>query len=176
MARAWIVIGSLLLVPIALWATARPIEDRLAGSTATLGSLANITAPAGISAFAVNVAIGSRLRAIVRLFGSIEAMYAAHARLAVYALALLAGHAVLATGRAATQPDGDALGLLLPRSGWAIFAGTVALAGMTAALALTFFARLSHEAFVVLQKALGVTFAVAALHALGVPGTRSSTP
>jgi predicted ferric reductase len=176
MARAWIVIGSLLLVPIALWATALPLEDRFADATATLGSLANITALAGMSAFAVNLAIGSRLKAIVRLFGSIEVMYAAHVRLAVGALALLAGHAVLATGRAASRSGDDALELFLPASGWAVFAGTVALAGMTAAFALIFFGHLSHEAFVIVQKILGVTFAVAALHGFGVPGTRSSTP
>jgi predicted ferric reductase len=175
-ARAWIVIGSLVLVPIALWATARPLDGRVAGATATLGSLANITGLAGMSAFAINLAIGSRLRAIVRLFGSLEAMYAAHARLAVYALALLAAHAVLATGRAATRSGEDALELVVPASGWAVFAGTVALAGLSAALALTFLGRLSHEAFVVVQRTLGVTFAVAALHGLGVPGTRSSTP
>jgi predicted ferric reductase len=175
MARAWSVIGSLLLVPIALWATARPLGDRFADTTATLGSLANITALAGMSAFAVNLAIGSRLRAIVRLFGSLEAMYAAHVRLAISALALLAAHAVLAAGHAASRSGEDALELFLPASGWAVFAGTVALAGMTAAFALIFFGHLSHEAFVIVQKILGVTFAVAALHGLGVSGTRSST-
>jgi predicted ferric reductase len=174
-ARAWVVVGSLLVAPIALWATARPLGDRFADATTTLGSLANITGLAGMGAFAINLAIGSRLRVIARLFGSIEAMYAAHVRLAVYALALLAAHAALATGRAATEPGGDALELFVPAAGWAVFAGTVALAAMAAALALTFFGRLSHEAFVVVQKALGVTFAVAALHGLGVPGTRSST-
>ena len=66
--------------------------------------------------------------------------------------------------------------LFLPTAGWAVFAGSVALACMAAALALTFFARLSHERFVLVQRALGVTFAIAALHALGVPGPRSSTP
>ncbi len=57
-----------------------------------------------------------------------------------------------------------------------MFAGTIALACMAAGLALTFFAQLSHERFVLVQRALGVTFAIAALHAFGVPGVRSFTP
>lgn len=174
--RAWVVVGSLLLTPVVLWAAARPLDSRFASTTATLASLANITGLAGTAAFAANLVIGSRVRAIVRLFGGPEAMYAAHRRLGVYALGLLAAHAVLATGRAAADSAEDALGLFLPTSGWAVFAGSIALACMTAALAMTFFAQLTHETFVVVQRALGVTFAVAALHALGVPGTRSSTP
>ena len=174
--RAWLVVGSLLLAPIVLWAAAQPLDSRFASPTATLASLANITALAGTAAFAVNLVIGSRIRPLVRLFGGLEAMYGGHRRLGVYALALLAAHAVLAVGHAAADSAEDALGLFLPTSGWAVFAGSVALACMTAALALTFFAQLSHEMFVLVQRALGVTFAIAALHALGVPGTRSSTP
>lgn len=176
MARAWVVIGSLLLTPVVLWAAAQPLDSRFASATATLASLANITALAGTAAFAANLAIGSRIRPIVRLFGGLETMYAAHRRLGVYAFALLAAHAVLAAGHAAAESAEDALDLFLPTSGWAVFAGSVALACMAAALALTFFAQLSYETFVVVQKALGLTFAIAALHALGVPGTRSSTP
>ncbi len=174
--RAWVVVGSLLLAPIVLWAAAQPLDSRFASSTATLASLANITALAGTAAFAVNLVIGSRVRPLVGLFGGLESMYGVHRRLGVYALALLAAHAVLATGHAAADSAEDALLLFLPTAGWAVFAGSVALACMAAALALTFFARLSHERFVLVQRALGVTFAIAALHALGVPSTRSSTP
>jgi predicted ferric reductase len=174
--RAWVVVGSLMAAPVVLWAADQPLDSRFASLTATLASLANITALAGTAAFAANILIGSRIRPIVRLFAGLEAMYGAHRRLGVYAFALLAAHAVLAAGHAAAESAGDALDLFLPTSGWAVFAGTVALAGMSAALALTFFARLSHERFVLVQKALGLTFAIAALHALGVPGARSSTP
>lgn len=174
--RAWLAVGSLLLAPVVLWAAARPLDSRVASATATLTSLANITALMGTAAFAGNLLIGSRVRPIVSLFGGLEAMYAAHRRLGVYAFGLLVAHAVLATGRAAEESAGDALRLFWPTSGWTVFTGSLALAGMTAALALTLFARLSHERFVWVQRSLGVTFAVAAIHALGVHGTRSSAP
>lgn len=174
--RAWLAVGALLLAPVVLWAAARPLDSRVASATATLSSLANITALMGTAAFAANLIIGSRVRPVVRLFGGLEAMYAAHRRLGVAAFGLLVAHAVLATGRAAADSGQDALALFSPASGWAVFTGTVALAGMAAALAATLFARLSHETFVLVQRGLGLTFALGAIHALVVPGTRSSTP
>lgn len=173
--RAWVAVGSVVLTPLVLWAADQPLGSKFANATAALESLANITALAGTAAFAANLIIGSRVRPIVSLFGGPEEMYAAHRRLGVYALGLLTGHAVLAAGHAAADSAEAALRLFLPTSGWAVFTGTIALACMTAGLALTFFGRLTHEQFVLVQKALGVTFAVAALHALAVPGTRSST-
>jgi predicted ferric reductase len=169
-ARGWIVLGAVLLAPIAVWATARPLDSRFATRDATLGSLANITGLAAVAAFAANLIIAGRLKPVARLFGGLEDMYVAHRRIAVLALALVLAHAVFAAGRA------DGLMLLLPAAGWAVFAGTIALASMTAALALTFFAPLSHERFVLVQRGLGVTFAIAALHAFGVAALRSSTP
>jgi predicted ferric reductase len=169
-ARGWTAFALLLLTPIAVWATARPFDSRFASTTATLGSLANITGLAAVAAFAGNLIIAGRLKPVARLFGGLEAMYAAHRRIAVLALVLALAHAVLAAGRA------DGLRLFLPAAGWAVFAGTIALACMAVALTLTFFAPLSHERFVLVQRALGVTFAIAALHAFGVAGLHSSTP
>ncbi len=169
-ARGWIVLGVIVLTPIAVWATARPLDSRFASTTATLGSLANITGLAAVAAFAGNLIIAGRLKPVARLFGGLEAMYAAHRRIAVAALALAVAHGVLAAGHA------DGLRLFLPAAGWAVFAGTIALACIAAALTLTFFVPLSHERFVLVQRALGVTFAIAALHAVGVPGLRSATP
>jgi len=169
-------VGALILVPLVLWATASPIENRFESEAASIGSLANLTALAGMAAFAINVVIGARLGPIVRLFGGPEAMYAAHRRIAALALALLVAHAVFAAGRAATDSAEEALRIFLPASGWAVFAGSIALACMAAGLALTVFGNLRHEAFVLVQRALGLTFLIAALHALGVPGTRSSMP
>jgi predicted ferric reductase len=175
-ARAWIALGALLLTPIAVWATTRPLDSRFSSTTATLGSLANITGLAATAAFAGNLILGSRVGAIARLFGGLEAMYLVHRRVALFALSLAVGHATLAAARAADNSATDALRLFTPGSGWAVFAGSIALACLATGLALTFFARLSHERFVLVQRGLGVTFAIAALHAFGVPGVRSSPP
>jgi predicted ferric reductase len=175
-ARAWIAIGFLLLTPVAVWATARPLDSRISSATAVLGSLANITGLGAVAAFAGNLIIGSRVAAIARLFGGLEAMYLVHRRVAILAISLAVAHAALAAGRAANHSLTDALRLFLPAAGWAVFAGSIALACMATGLALTFFAQLSHERFVLVQRALGVTFVIAALHAFGVPGVRSFTP
>jgi len=134
--HGWLVVGCLVLTPLALWAAAEPLGSKFASSTAALGSAANITGIAGTAAFAANLVIGSRIPVIVRLFGGPEEMYAAHRRLGVYAFGLLVAHAALAAGRAAADSAGDAFELFLPTSGWAVFAGSIALACMSAGLAL----------------------------------------
>jgi predicted ferric reductase len=167
-------VGLLVLTPIALWATTQPLSDRFANAAASLASLANITALAGTTIFAVNVALGARIGPIVRAWGSPERMYEAHRRLAVAAFALLLAHALLIFASTALNSPNDALGLFLPGAGWVVFAGSLALAFMAAGLILTLFTRLRHETFVLVQKGLGATFAVGALHALGAEGVRSS--
>ena len=174
--RAWTAVCVLLIIPIVLWAVAQPLDGRFATAAESLASLANITGLAGTAAFAVNVVIGCRIGAVVRLFGDPEEMYAVHRRLGAFALALLSAHAMLALGHAATDSAESVLAAFPPTADWAVFAGSVALAGMIAGLALTFFGQLKYESFIFVQRALGVTFVVAALHTFGVPGVRSSPP
>jgi predicted ferric reductase len=175
-ARGWIALAMVVVTPVFVWATARPLDSRFSSTAATLGSLANITGLAAIATFAANLVMGSRLKPIARLFGGLEAMYGVHRRVAVLALALALSHAMLAAGHAADDSASGALRLFLPAAGWAVFAGSIALALLAGGLALTFFAPLTHERFVLVQRALGLTFAIAAVHAFGVPGVRSSTP
>jgi predicted ferric reductase len=176
MNRAWLVIGSLLLLPVGLWASAGPLTTQFESFPVTLESLANIAALAGTAAFAINVVIGSRLRPAVRLFGGIDRMYAAHRMLGAYALGLVTAHACLVAASKGWDSSTAPLELYLPAAGWAIFVGTIALVGMVVALGLTFFARLRHETFVIVQKTLGLIFVISAVHVFGVSKTRSSLP
>ena len=63
--------------------------------------------------------------------------------------------------------------LISPGSGWATPLGVIALILMTVAIGLTLYARLSHEAFVYVQRALGLIFLLAAFHVFLTPGTKA---
>jgi predicted ferric reductase len=174
--RPWLAVGSLLLLPVVFWAFARSLDTRFDSLPAALSSLANIAGLTGTAAFGFNVVIGSRLPPVARLFDGLDSMYATHRQLGGVAVGLLVGHAFLAAASKAWSSAAAPFELFLPRAGWAVFIGTVALAAMVVALTLTFFARLPHETFVWLQKALGAIFVVAAIHVFGVHATRSFLP
>ena len=93
------VMAFLYLVPLVLWAATAPLETRFAGRFQTLTSIALLLAYAGTAAFALNLVLGARLRAVEALFGGLERMYRAHRVNGELALALLIGSYLLARGR-----------------------------------------------------------------------------
>jgi len=161
----------LCLVPVVLWLGAVSLDARFTGAFSSLTSLGVLAALAGTTAFALNLVIGARLRVVERLFGGLDAMYRAHRRIGEAVFALLLGHVVLVLAGRATLSVGTALDLLGPGAGWTVFAGVLAFATLTVAIALTLFARLGHEVFVYVQRSFGVVFLLAAYHALTTEGT-----
>ena len=98
-----LVLAFLYLVPLALWAAPAPLDTRFVGRFQTLTSIALLLAYAGVSAFALNLVLGARLRAVEALFGGLERMYRAHRVNGELAFALLLGHVVLDPRRAARR-------------------------------------------------------------------------
>jgi predicted ferric reductase len=170
-----LLLAGLCLVPGVLWLTAEPLGNRFAGSYMTLSSVAVLLASTGMTAFGLNLVLGARLRAVGRLFGGLDRMYAIHRRTGEAAFALLAGHVVLVIASRVTISPDSAVALLGPGAGWTVFAGVLAFAAMTVSLALTLFARLGHEVFVYVQRSFGVVFALGAYHALTTDSWHGST-
>ena len=166
-----VAVALLCVVPIVLWLVAAPLDARFSGSFAGLTSFAVLAALAGTSAFALNLVVGARVPLAEALFGGLDRMYRAHRRIGQVAFALLLGHVVLVLAGRATLSAGTALDLLGPGAGWTVFAGVLAFAGLTVAIALTLFARLGHEVFVYVQRSFGVVFLLATYHALTTEGT-----
>jgi predicted ferric reductase len=176
--RGWIgsaAVAVLCLAPLLPWALAHPPPDRFATPATALKSLANVAALVGTAAFAVALLLGSRLRVIGRLFLGLDRMYRAHRWLGLAAVALVTAHALLLLLGRALSAGASALTLLTPGAGWGVFVGVVALAGLLAGVAVTVFAGIRHETFVVVQRALGFVFVVASVHVFAVPGTKASS-
>jgi predicted ferric reductase len=163
------------LVPLVLWAATAPLDTRFDGRFQTLTSIALLLAYAGTSAFALNLVLGARLRAVEALFGGLDRMYRAHRVNGELAFALLLGHVVLILASRATISTETALDLLVPGAGWTVFAGVLAFTGMTVAIVVTLFVRVNHEFFVYVQRSFGVVFLGAAYHVFTSSGPRSDS-
>src|SRR5919106_4536564 len=174
--RGALVVGVLCALPLALWAGSVSLDSRFDGRYATLTSLATLAAYAGTSAFALNLVLGARLRPVEAFFGGLERMYDVHRLNGEIAFTLLLGHVVLILASRATISTDAALDLLQPSAGWTVFAGVLAFAGMTIAIALTLFARLGHELFVYVQRSFGVVFLGATYHVFTTNGALEDAP
>jgi predicted ferric reductase len=173
--RGPLVLAFLYTVPPVLWAATGPLDTRFDERFQTLTSLAVLFAYIGTAAFALNLVLGARLRAVEALFGGLDRMYRAHRVNGQLAFAVLLGHVVLILASRATISTSTALDLLQPESGWTVFAGVLAFSGMTVAIVLTIFARLGHEVFVYVQRSFGVVFLGATYHVFTSSGPRADS-
>lgn len=168
-------LAALYAAPVVLWLASVPLDERVAGAAPSLTTIGAASGLAGATAYAANLLLGARLRSVTALFGGLERMYALHRRNGRIAFVLVLVHVVfVVAGRAASSPS-SAVSLFTPSAGWTVWAGIVAFGGMAVALALTLYARLSHELFVYVQRSFGAFFAIAAYHVFTTPGAKSSS-
>ncbi|MBA3433375.1 MAG: ferric reductase-like transmembrane domain-containing protein, partial [Actinobacteria bacterium] len=173
--RGPLVLATLCAVPLILWARSAPLDGRFSGELATLTSIAVLLAYAGMSAFALNLALGARLRPVEALLGGLDRMYRSHRVLGQAAFVLLLGHvALILTSRATISTD-TAVDLLRPGAGWTVFSGVLAFSAMTVAIVLTLFVHLGHEVFVYVQRTFGFVFLAASYHVFTTPGAREDS-
>jgi predicted ferric reductase len=174
-ARGPLVLVTACAIPLALYAGSAPLDSRFVGSYVTLTSLAVACALAGTAAFALNLVLGARLRPVEALFGGLDRMYSVHRINGQVAFVLLLGHVLLILAGRATISTETALDLLRPSAGRTVFAGVLAFAGLTAAIALTLFVRLGHEVFVYVQRSFGFVFLAATYHVFTTSGARDDS-
>lgn len=170
----WLLVAALSLMPLSFWLTAIPLSERFQDSASTLHSLANIAALVGTAGFAVNLLLGARLRVAEQLFGGLHRLYRAHRFVGCGALTLIIFHALLlAFSKVVESGRGSAIELFLPRAGWSVFTGVIALFGMSMAMVITLLIRLKHETFVYVQRSFGLVFLLATFHVFRVEGTKA---
>jgi predicted ferric reductase len=168
-------VAALCVVPVILWATAAPLGPRFTGATTSLTSLAVATALAGVSAFALNLILGARIRFIDRLFGGLDKLFGFHRVNGRVAFGLLVAHAALIVASRATESWDAVTGLLSTAGGLTIVYGIIALVAMSISIGLTLRARLSHEVFIYVQRSFGLVFLIASLHVFMTPGIKASS-
>lgn len=152
---------ALLAVPVLVWAgTGVGLEGPAA---LVLRRISVLFALLGFTTFTYNLVLVARLGFVERLFGGLDRLYLFHRRLAVATVSLLVLHAALVL---ASLGVARSLGGL----GWKVAVGAVALGGLVVGVLVSFRARIRHEAFVWVQRGLGVVFGIGAVHALALSG------
>ena len=172
-ARGPLLLAILCLAPVALWAAALPLDTRFVDPTRTLTSLAVIFGLSGFTSYAQNLVLGARIKVVSRWFGGLDGMYAGHRANGRVAFVLLATHGILIVVARASVSSAEVARLFDPSGGWASVLGVVALVLMSIWIGVTLYAKLGHETFVYVQRALGVTFLIATAHVFLTPGTKA---
>ncbi|MDQ4143365.1 MAG: ferredoxin reductase family protein [Actinomycetota bacterium] len=170
--RGPLLMAALYVVPLLLWWEAVPEANRFPDTPTTLNQVGVLFGFAGISAYAVNVLLGARLKPLSYLFGGVDNMYAAHRLNGRLAFLLIALHGALIIGGRWASADQVTV-LFDPGVSWAPLLGVIALLLMALALYLTLYRRLGHETFVYVQRALGLIFVLAAAHVFLTPGAKA---
>lgn len=170
-----LLLGLVYLVPLILWADAVAPSMGRGGSGTVLSSLALGVGIAGYSAFSANVVLGGRLPVVDRFFGGLEAMYRVHRVNGRIAYLLVATHVVLVLASRAVDSWSAAFRLLSPSADGSVVLGALAFVAMSASIAATLYARLTHETFVYVQRSFGVIFVVVGAHVFMTAGAKASS-
>lgn len=171
-ARGPLLVGLFYTVTLVL---AVPVLDERHGGLWGTAALATLAGLLGITGFAVNILLGTRLPWAPRLVGGLGALYGLHRVNGRIAYLLVLSHVALIFFERATRSLGAALDLLTFGAGAVIAIGLVAFVGMTGAIVATLYARLTHETFVYVQRSFGLVFVLAALHVFLTPGVRAAS-
>jgi predicted ferric reductase len=174
-ARGPLSLIGLYLVTVVLWAGARPWSAWFATRASGLDALAIACGLVGLTAFALNIVLASRLRAIERWFGGLGALYRVHRANGRLAYFLIVAHVIFIFATRAQTSIHAALSLATPSGGRVVLLGVLAFVLMSVAIFATLRMRLSHEVFVYVQRMLGVVFLIAALHAFLTAGAKASS-
>lgn len=172
----WIPVIALSAAPVYFWATVQPLATRFLTPAISLRSLSVVCGLAGISAFSVNLILGARLRFVERWFDGLDRLYRAHRVVGSTAFILLLLHPLLLAYSSAFGSIEAAARVFLPDRDFTLNLGRIAGAALIVAIVLTLFARLKHETFILVQKAMGAVYLVALLHVFRTPGTKALSP
>lgn len=157
----------LVLVPVLLWASTTSVPQ--GPPEVILRWVSVLFALVGFTTFTANLVLVARLGSLERLFGGLDRLYFFHRALSVVTVSLLTIHGVL-IGLSLWQAS-SLLGMRTK-----VVWGVVALVALLSGVGASFFVRMSHEAFVWLQRGLGVVFGAGAIHALVFTGSITIGP
>lgn len=163
-------------VTVALWALATPMGDGFSSPPIALRSLGVVAALIAATAFPLALVLGARLPAVDRIFGGLDRVYSAHRATAIAVLVLVLAHgALLIASRAVISPAAVLPMLQLSVDNWRVLLGALVGVTLSVGMFLTLRGGLRHELFVWIQRALGVVFLGAAVHAFAQESTKSSS-
>jgi predicted ferric reductase len=165
--RPRIAVALWVMIPIVLWArTIGPLDG---GHNIVLRKIAIVFALVGFTTYSQNLVLVARIRPVERFMGGLDKLYKFHERLALFTLTMLFIHGSLMA--ASLIGPGALEGFSLK-----VALGGIALGGLAGGITTTFRAPIRRETFIWVQRTLGATFGLAAVHAIVVPGALGVAP
>ena len=159
------------LLPLGVWLSAGSL-NRLATPFSGIRQVAVLAAYAAVTMMALNIALCARHPAVVKLFGGMGQLFKTHMMVGKLAFSLVVVHGLLMVSSFALFSPLAGLSLLTPAAGWAVFAGVLAFTVLTVSV----IGRIKGGAAGALHKLVGLSFLLATVHYLSVPGLKVLSP
>ncbi len=166
----WPLLAFLCLVPAIRWMTLEPLSYSFGTPVATLHSIGKLSGLIGLTMYAFNLFLSTRIKFLENLFGGLNKVYIAHHLIGGLALVTLIAHPLALSLRLVPSSIESAADLLIPNlERLDILYGSIGFMFLVVLLIITFFINLPYKIWLLTHKFLGVGFAFVALHILFIP-------
>ncbi len=170
----WPLLIGLCLLPALRWAEMQPIDTRFDGPVTIMLSLGQLAGIIGLTLFAFNLLLTTRIKFFEDLFGGLNKVFIAHHLIGTIAFVALLAHPVFLALRLVPSSMRDAALLLVPTFGnIPVALGILSLLGLVGLMFITFFMTLNYRTWLLTHKYLGAVFFLAGLHVLLTPNDLS---
>jgi predicted ferric reductase len=171
----WPLLGLLCALPAYQWSTLQPIATRADGPVTVMLSLGQLLGIIGLTLFAFNLLLTTRIKLFEDLFGGLNKVFFAHHIIGTIAFLALLAHPVFLALRLVPSSLREAALLLVPRlDNIPVALGILALLGLIGLMFITFYVPLNYRTWLLTHKYLGGVFFLAGLHVLLTPNDLSN--
>lgn len=165
----YLIISALSLLPVFLWVFAKPISLRFATEYTIFSSIGQITGLIGMTLFALNFILASRLNFLEDFFNGMSNVYFAHRLFGTISFILLLIHPIVLIARFIPISLSEAVSFIIPSTNWPLNFGTFSLLLMMIFLTFTIYNKIPYHYLKITHKFLGLSFFFASLHAFLIP-------
>jgi predicted ferric reductase len=172
----WPIIVTIAALPVFLWTHSLPLSDRFTTPAMIFISIGELLGLVGMSLFAINMILSTRLPFFENLFGGVNQVYIVHHQLGGISIVLLLLHPLSLSIQYLATSIQSALLFFLPSENWAVNFGITSLLILGALLILTFYVELPYQIWRFSHKFIGIAFFIGGIHSLLVTSDVSRDP
>ena len=162
--RGYIAALVIVLLPVILWQLSPTKMSGPFGLAFVLATLGKTFALAGTAAYFMNPILSMRHQIFERLFGGMDTLYKIHKKSGKITFFLLWSHPILLASAALV--NGASISNVWSWSSVLIIAGIVSLIGVTTITAITIYAHIKHQKWIVVHRLFGWIMPIIFFHAL----------
>ena len=171
----WPLLILLCSLPLIEWIVNKPLASRFDGVVLSMLSIGQVMGIIGLTMFAFNLLLTTRVKWFEDLFGGLNKVFIAHHIIGGLALIFLLAHPVFLVLSLVPSGIHEAALLLVPQTNnLPVASGIFALLGLIALLFVTFYTKIPYRIWLITHKLLGPVFLLATLHVVFTPNGLSN--